>query len=124
MVPDLFLALIASFFKNRSQFVKVGTTQSAMNPVLSGVCQGTVLGPYLFNVVVHNILQNVQLSSGSHVAMYANDLVYLKCLQNPASSIDEAQQDLDILTYCYLKLGLSINPKKSDPFGFCIAMSN
>jgi len=37
-----------SFFTDRTQTVKVGTTQSSAKPSTSGVAQGSVLGPLLF----------------------------------------------------------------------------
>ncbi len=112
LISPLFLRVIVSFFSNRFQFVKVNTAHSVKYPVLSGVCQGTVLGPYLFNVVVDRIFQSAQLSPGSHISMYADDLVYVKALQD-SNSMSEAQSDIDILNTCYNDIGLSVNSKKS-----------
>ncbi len=44
--------------------------------------------------------------------MYADDLVYVKPVCS-SSSLEDAQEDLNILSTCYSDLGLSINPKKS-----------
>ncbi len=111
-IPVPVLAVIASFFRDRRQFVKVGAAKSHEQVVTSGVCQGTVLGPFLFNVVVDRIFQTASLSPGSHFLMYADDLVYVKALPF-AESLLEAQKDLDKLNRCYSDIGLIINAKKS-----------
>ncbi len=106
------LALISSFLHDRSQFVQVGSAQSVLRPVLSGVCQGTVIGPALFNVFVDKIFATSSLSHGASIIMYADDLCYIK----PLLSVDsekEAQCDVNQLLQLYKSIGLCINPKKS-----------
>ncbi len=72
------VALISSFLCAWSQFVQVVSAQSALHPVLSGVCQGTVIGPALFNVMVDKIFTDAHLSQGGSIVMYADDLCYIK----------------------------------------------
>jgi hypothetical protein len=49
------LSCIESFLKNRSQRVIVGKSASSYKPVISGVPQGSVLGPILFILYVNEI---------------------------------------------------------------------
>ena len=42
--------LLESYLKNRKQFVQIGDVRSTMKQVLTGVPQGSIIGPLLFNI--------------------------------------------------------------------------
>ena len=50
---------ISEFLCDRTQVVRVNGAQSAPVPVVSGISQGTVLGPVLFVVYIYDILESV-----------------------------------------------------------------
>ena len=63
-------------------------------PVLSGVPQGTVLGPLLFLAYINDI--NKDLSPGTHIRLFADDsLLYRNILTPEDSAI--LQRDLNVL---------------------------
>ena len=63
------LGWIESFLVGRSQTVVLDGESSDELPVLSGVPQGSVLGPILFLLYINNLSENVQ----SQVRFFADD---------------------------------------------------
>ena len=75
---------IDSFLTNREQCVTVNGSSSSSEQVLSGVPQGTVLGPILFLVHINDISNDVQ----SGVRLFADDCVCYRIIE----SIDDCRQ--------------------------------
>ena len=84
------VAWITSFLRNRRQVVVVEGVKSRMSTVISGVPQGTVLGPVLF-LVYMNDLENVIHSST--VRFFADDTRISRSIGN-SEHHDELQDDL------------------------------
>ena len=61
---------LSDFLSNRTQRVKINTTESEFSEVRSGVPQGSVLGPILFSIFVNDIFENMNASFGS---LFADD---------------------------------------------------
>ena len=74
-------AFIEDFLSNRKQVVVMDGTASEPAPVLSGVPQGTVLGPLLFLAYINDLPEYV--SKGTHVRLFADDSAIYREINSP-----------------------------------------
>ena len=75
---------ISSFLSNRSQHVIVDGCISEPKPVLSGVPQGTVLGPLFFLIYINDIGDN--LSPATNLHLFADDSLLYREIKSPTDS--------------------------------------
>jgi (2Fe-2S) ferredoxin len=95
------------------QKVSVGGQLSKEVRVMSGVPQGSVLGPLLFLSYVNDILRNMR----STIGLFAGDrVIYRKITNNEVMKI--LQKDLDRLGEWVVENAMKINPSKSKAVHF------
>ena len=81
---------ITSFLSDRTQRVVIDGYSSAESPVLSGVPQGSVLGPALFLIFINDIADSLS----SIVRLFADDCLVYREIKSRADQI-ALQQDID-----------------------------
>ena len=98
---------IDAFLCHREQRVVVNGSKSDWAPVLSGVPQGTVLGPLLFSLYINDISHDID----SEIRLFADDCV---CYREIKTSEDSAklQDDIDRLGTWARKWGMRFQPSK------------
>ena len=95
---------IDSFLHDRRQIVVVDGKESAPCLILSGVPQGSVLGPLLFLMYVNDLPSSVK----SECRLFADDALIYNCRNEKAT----LQEDLDKLASWSQIWQLSFNPSK------------
>ena len=99
---------IGNFLYNRRQRVRVQSEVSNWTHVLSGVPQGSVLGPVLFLIYINDM---VDVISYSLISLFADDTK----LSNTIGRLEDAsylQSDLDSIVQWSKKWSLRFNPQK------------
>ena len=88
------LKWVEKFLKDRTQKVLLEGTLSDSAPVLSGVPQGTVLGPLLFLIYINDLPKYV--SPGTSVRLFADDSAIYRVIKSPEDH-DILQKDIKSL---------------------------
>ena len=92
-INNFIMTWIKSWLTQRTQCVVVDGISSSSVSVLSGVPQGTVLGPLLFLIYINDIASDVS----SSIRLFADDCILYRTIKCEADSII-LQRDLDILS--------------------------
>lgn len=105
-----FIKLLSSYFSNRSQVVRIGDYTSSKIMLKSGVPQGSVLSPLLFNLYVNELPQFV---SKCRLFQYADDTVLLSTHASFDTCVYNLQADAtSIMNWC-TDNGIGINRQKT-----------
>ena len=101
------LVWIDSFLCNRQQRVVVNGAKSQWAPVLSGVPQGTVLGPLLFSLYINDIMVGIE----SEIRLFADDCVCYRRIDSTEDT-SKLQKDIEQLGKWARKWGMRFQPVK------------
>lgn len=108
-IRDDALAWIKDFLSNRQQCVVVGGKQSDCVPVLSGVPQGSVIGPALFLVYINDLPDNIK----SNVRLFADDTLMYLTITN-TNHCRQLQSDLNELENWERRWKMDFNTSKCE----------
>ena len=104
------ITLFESYLSNRKQLVKFGNTVSNVLPVISGVPEGSILGPLLFLLYANEIPCCVE---HKNIDMYADDTTLYACETTVESIQSKLQADLKNVNDWCTRYNMVINPTKS-----------
>jgi len=104
--------ICTAWLTSRTQRVLVESCTSSTKKVLSGVCQGTVLGPLMYLLFINDIDTNIT----SSIPLYADDCVLYRVIKSPQDR-DLLQQDLNQLVQWTQTWQMKLNIEK------CVSIS-
>ena len=100
----------SSYLTNRKQFVSIDNCNSTTKTILTGVPQGSVLGPLLFLIYINDLHKCVKYSNAYY---FADDTNILQSGKSQEVLTQKLNQDLKNLSQWLKANKLSINVKKN-----------
>ena len=87
------LKLLESYLRNRSQRVTLNGSFSEFLLIISGVPQGSILGPLLFLIYLNDIVDDISC----HISLFADDTSLLEIAQAGSSWLEFKLREIGIL---------------------------
>ena len=103
------LKFIANYLSGREQQVVIGDSKSSKKPVLSGVPQGSILGPILFVLFINDLPAG--LNPGTDVALYADDTKIWRKIVSEEDHL-ALQEDIKYLHNWKINNKMNFHPQK------------
>lgn len=118
-LDSLTTSWLRNFLSFRKQFTVVNGHSSPFSDVLSGVPQGSVLGPLLFLIYINDLPSNIT----STIRLFADDCIIYRKIRSPADLL-ALQRDLDHVTAWCSSWQMSLNTEKCKLMTFSRKKSN
>ena len=103
------LKLVYSYLTNRKQRVKVGSAYSTFQNISTGVPQGSVLGPLLFNIFINDLFFT---DLESEICNFADDTTIYACDTSIDAVTKKLKDDLQKLLDWFKNNRMCANPAK------------
>ena len=103
------LKFLKNYLCEREQSVVLDCVKSFLMPVLSGIPQGSILGPILFVLFINDLHEGI--STDTHIALYADDTKLWRSIKNE-EDITQLQRDINILYFWSLNNKMKFYPDK------------
>jgi ribonucleases P/MRP protein subunit RPP40 len=114
-VSNQFVQLINSYLQDRTQRVTYKSIFSEQLPINSGVPQGSVLGPVLFNIYIASLKPH---NNSTKYVKFADDSTFLLTIPKSVDMLDAIKSEIDHVGQWCSTYGLSLNNSKTKIMAF------
>ena len=110
-IDPFLIKLFQSYFLDRKFCIQINNSFSDSGAVKSGVPQGSILAPLLFNLFLYDFPHETNYSKA---ILYADDCLIYSHDISPANALIKASNHLRIINNYYKVWGININASKSE----------
>ena len=110
-VDPYLVKIFQCYFSDRKFCVEINGSSSSFDCVKSGVPQGSVLAPFLFNLFLYDFPHSTE---NSKAILYADDCLIYSHNESPIHALTNAAFHLGVVNSFYKSWGISINASKSE----------
>ena len=103
------LKFFQNYLTNRKQRVVLNGSFSDYSTVVSGVPQGSVLGPLLFLIYINDLERDIN----SNIKFFADDTMLFSIVHDPTTSANDLNHDLNIILQWAYQWKMEFNPDPS-----------
>ena len=108
-LDDKALQLIFSYLKNRKQCARISNTYSNFENIITGVPQGSIVGPLLFDFSINDLFFLIESSS---IHNFADDNTLSAWANTISDLIDKLESDSNIAIEWFKMNKVIVNPDK------------
>ena len=105
-VDSEFLSLLKHYLENREQAVVLNGQTSEWRKIMSGIPQGSVLGPLLFLIYINDLLDGIN----SLCKIFADDTSLFSKVYDIHKSASKLNDDLEKISYWAYQWKMQFNP--------------
>ena len=103
------IVLINNYLANCKQITKISSSYSDWSDLVRGIRQGSILGPFLFNLFIYDLFLSI---TRTNICNFADDNTIYSSNINLQTILKDIKYDMQYILKWFKVNSLKLNPKK------------